>query len=122
MAAWFKRNLPKHPQEIHVPQVCFLGPQDGPSEQLLKDRLSEFFQRDRSVHAAYLARVDVGGQTTVVLCLKTQFGPDRGLAEKIGAIFRTIFNAQTHLDIMFPTPEQETALTKVCQPFFVSAV
>lgn len=101
-----------------MPSVQFLGEQDGPTEQLLKARLSEFFKRDRSVLVAYLARVEVGGQTSVALCLKTQFGPDRGLAEKVGAIFKTIFNAQVHLDIMFPTVAQETELVKVCRPFF----
>ena len=104
---------------MRVPKIAFLGEQDGPTEQQLKDRLCEFFKRDRSVHAAYLARVDVGGQTSVALCLKTQFGPDRGLAEKIGAIFKTIFNAQVHLDIMFPSATQEAELTKVCKPFFL---
>lgn len=101
-------------------QIQFLGEQDGPNEQLLKDRLSEFFKRDRSVYAAYLARVDTGGQTSVALCLKSQFGLDRGLAEKIGAIFKTIFNAQVHLDIMFPSATQEADLIKVCKPFFLS--
>jgi uncharacterized membrane protein len=119
---WFKHSSPKHPLEIRVPRVQFLGEQDGPTEQLLKDRLSEFFKRDRSVLMAYLVRVDFGGQTSVALCLKTQFGPDRGLAEKIGAIFKTIFNAQVHLDIMFPTASQEAELCKVCRPFFPSAI
>jgi hypothetical protein len=100
--------------------VRFLGPKDGPPEQMLKDRLSEFFKRDRSVLAAYLALVDFDGQTSVALCLKTQFGPDRGLAEKIGAIFKTIFNAEVHLDIMFPSAAQEAELVQVCKPFFVT--
>ena len=118
--AWFKRTPPKHPQELHVPRFEFLGEQVGATEQILKDRLSEFFKRDRSVYAAYLARVDIGERTSVVLCLKTQFGPDKGLAEKIGAIFKTIFNAQVHLDIMFLSTAQEVEITKVCKPFFVS--
>lgn len=101
-----------------MPRVQFCGEQDGPAEQLLKDRLSEFFKRDRSVQAAYLVRVDVAGQTSVALCLKTQFGSDRGLAEKIGTIFKTIFNAEVHLDIMFLSGEQESEVTKVCSPFF----
>ncbi|MGH8021282.1 MAG: enhanced serine sensitivity protein SseB C-terminal domain-containing protein [Opitutaceae bacterium] len=118
--SWFKRTPPKHPQEIQVPRVQFVGEQDGPSEQLLKARLSEFFKRDRSVLAAYLAQVDIGGQMGVALCLKTQFGPDRGLAEKIGTIFKTIFNAQVHLDIMFPSATQEAELIKMCRPFFLA--
>lgn len=119
--SWFKRSSPKHPQEIRVPRVQFVGEQDGPAEQSLKDRLSELFKRDRSVLTAYLARVDVVEQTSVALCLMTQFGPDRGLAEKIGAIFRTIFNAEVHLDIMFPNAAQEAELKQVCRPFFVAA-
>lgn len=99
----------------------FLCEQDGPKEQLLKDRFVEFFVRDRSVLIAYLARVNVKGQESVALCLKTQFGRDRGLAEKIGAIFKTIFSAEVHLDIMFPTTAQEAELSQVCQPFFVAA-
>lgn len=99
----------------------FLGEQDGPAEQSLKDRLSDFFKRDRSVYAAYLARVEFGGQTSVALCLKTPFGRDRGLAEKIGSIFKTIFKANVHLDIMFPNAAEEAELSKVCRPFFVAA-
>lgn len=117
--SWFKRTPPKHPQEIRVPRIEFVGEQDGPSEQLLKGRLSAFFERDRSVLAAYLAQIDIGGQMGVALCLKTQFGPDRGLAEKIGAIFKTIFNSQVHLDIMFPNTTQEAELIKVCRPFYL---
>jgi hypothetical protein len=118
MMSWFKPSSPKHPQEIRVPQVQFLGEQDGPPEQLLKDRLTEFFQRDKSVHRAYLAKVSLGEQSGVALCLKTQFGADRGLAEKIGAIFGMVFNAHEHLDIMFLSDEQESELAKVCSPFF----
>jgi hypothetical protein len=117
--SWFTRTPPKHPQEIHVPRVRFLGPQDGPAEQIFKDRVAEFFKKDRSVHAAFLARADIGGAATVALCLKTQFGPDRGMAEKVGTIFKTVFNAQVHLDIMFPNANQEAELTRVCKPFFV---
>ena len=116
--SWFKRSPPKHPQERRISGVEWVGEQHGPAEQMLKDNLAEFFERDRSVHAAYLVRVSIGGQISVALCLKTQFGPDRGLAEKIGAIFKTIFNAQVFLDIMFLNPAQEAELSKVCKPFF----
>jgi hypothetical protein len=98
----------------------FCGEQNGPPEQMLKDRLAEFFRRDRSVDVAYLARIEVDGKMSVALCLKTRFGPDKGLAEKIGAIFRTIFNAQTYLDIMFLSGAQQVELARVCSPFFES--
>jgi len=115
---WFKPSVPKHPVEMRVPKVEFIGEQDGPPEQLLKGHLVEFFQRDRSVHKAYLAKVNIGNQAGVALCLVSQFGPDRGLAEKIGAIFKTIFNSHEHLDIMFPNAGQQTELDRVCKPFF----
>lgn len=117
---WSRPSSGKHPQEILVPRVQFLGEQDGPPEQLLKNRLIEFFQRDKSVHRAFLARIRFGEQSGIALCLKTQFGADKGLAEKIGAIFGMIFNAHEHLDIMFLNDEQEAELARMCSPFFGS--
>jgi hypothetical protein len=116
--ASFKSSPPKHPVEVRVPKVEFTGEQDGPPEQLLKNRLTEFFRRDKSVRKAYLAKISIGNQAGVALCLKSQFGPDRGLAEKVGAVFRTIFNAEEHLDIIFLNPNQEAELARVCKPFF----
>lgn len=116
--SWFKRPFHRHPQELRVPQVHCLNEKNGPPERLLKDRLIEFFQRDKSVHRAYLAEVIVGDQGGVALCLKTEFGAGRGLAEKIGVIFGMVFNSHEHLDIMCLSKEQESELAKVCSPFF----
>jgi hypothetical protein len=113
-----KLSTAKPPQEMHVSEVQFLGEQDGAPERLLKARLSEFFQRDKSVHRAYLTRTRIEGQASVALCVKTQFGADRGLAEKIGAIFGMIFNADEHLDIVFLSEQQESQLKRVCSTFF----
>ena len=41
---------------VEVPKVKFTGEQDGPAEQLLKERLTELFKRDKSVRKAYLAK------------------------------------------------------------------
>jgi hypothetical protein len=112
---------PKHPVEMRVHKLQFIGEQDGLPEQLLKDRLTEFFQRDKSVQKVYLAKITIGNEIGVALCLKSQFGPDRGLAEKIGSIFKTIFNAREHLDILFLNRLQETQLARVCGPFFEKA-
>lgn len=120
--SWLRPKSKKHPQEIHVPQLRFIGDQDGPPERELKERLADFFRRDQSVKAAYLARISYGdpSRVSVALCLRTQFGPDRGMAEKVGRIFATMFGSHEHLDIIFPTIEQEAALAKVCAPFFSS--
>jgi type III secretion system (T3SS) SseB-like protein len=115
-----KPSAPNHPQEMQVSEVQFLGEQDGPPERLLKNRLTEFFRRDKSVHRAYLARTSLEGQASVALCVKTEFSADRGLAEKIGAIFGMIFNAREHLDIIFLSDQQESELKRVCSMFFDS--
>ncbi len=110
----------KKSEEVRVREIRFLGEQDGPPERILKDRLADFFRRDRSVSRAYLARVDFGEgkDASVGLGLRTQFGPDKGMVEKVGTIFADVFNAREHLDIIFLTDNQEAELTKACQPFF----
>jgi hypothetical protein len=115
-----KPSAPNHPQKMQVSEVQFLGEQDGAPERLLKGRLTEFFQRDKSVRRAYLARTSLEGQASVALCVITEFGVDRGLAEKIGAIFGMIFNAHEHLDIIFLSEQQESQIKRVCSTFFVS--
>jgi len=111
---------PKKHEEIIARKIRFLGEQDGSPEQFLKNKLAEFFRRDGSVSRSYLAKIDYGeGKNAgVVLGLRTQFGPDKGMVEKIGAIFAFVFNAKEHLDIMFLTDSQEAELSKVCKPFF----
>jgi hypothetical protein len=109
---------PRQPVKMVVKQLTFIGEQSGPPEQLLKDRLTEFFNRDRSVQKAYLARINIDDQVGVALCLKSRAGSNQALATKIGDIFRPIFSAHAHLDIMFVNPAQEAALDRVCKPFF----
>jgi len=117
---WFKWRRRKSPQKIYARSFRFLGEQDGPPERILKAKLIEFFKRDQSVRAAYLARTDFGEGSAagVALCLRTQFGADKGMVDKIGAIFATVFNARMHLDIVFLIDDQEEALKRLCQPFF----
>ena len=107
-------------EEICASEIYFVGEQDGRSERLLKDKLTDFFRRDESVNKAYLAKVNFAEDknASVVLGLQTQFGPDKGMVAKIGAIFALVFNAEEHLDILFLTDSQEIELTKVCRPFF----
>ena len=111
----------QHPQELRVPTLEFIGEQDGPSERLLKDQLRRFFERDKSVHRAYLAKVRIGPADGVALCIRSEFGADRGMAEKIGTLFRGIFKFPEHLDIMFLRDAQEKELQQVCKPFFTKS-
>lgn len=118
--SWFHRKSKQHPQELNVLRPHFLSEQDGGPERELKARLVEFFHRDQSVVQAYLARVAYGDRSSasVALCVRSKFGPDLGLAEKIGRIFASIFGAHEHLDIIFIDDNQESELEKVCPPFF----
>jgi hypothetical protein len=112
----------KRLQEIRVPRIRFLGEQDGPPERELKAKLKDLFQLDQSVNTAYLAKVVYGEEShvSVALCLKIRFKTDRGLMEEVGKIFASMFGQQEHLDIVFLSDDQESELTTVCPPFFIS--
>ena len=117
---WFRRNRRRPPEERDVPAIIFIGEQVGPPENVLKARLAEFFRRDQSVTKAYLAKVSFGDTSVgVALCLRTLFGPDKGMVEKIGTVFASVFNTHEHLDIVFLSDDQEASLVRVCQPFFL---
>ena len=118
--SWFKHKR-RSSKAIQVPRVHFVAEQDGVPEQTLKAKLIGFFQRDKSVEAAYLARVDYSEQASisVALCLRTTFGVDKGMVEKVGLIFASVFGNQEHLDLIFLNEEQESELQKVCNPFFI---
>ncbi len=116
-----KLKYRKRPQEIQVPQIRFLGEQDGPPERELKDKLKDLFQLDQSVNAAYLAKVIYGEESPVIvaLCLKIRFKTDSGLVKKVGRIFASMFGQHEHMDILFLSDDQESELAKVCPPFFI---
>jgi hypothetical protein len=104
--------------ELHVENVRFLGEQDGAPERLLKRQLIEFFMIHSGIQRAYLAQIGAGEHSGVALCIRNIGGPDRNLAQKIGAIFATIFNSRMSLDILFLSDVQESSLSSVCSPFF----
>jgi hypothetical protein len=106
-------------KELRVSNIQFLGELDGQEEQIFKEKLAEFFTRDHSVKSAYLARI-IGKDipATTALCLRTQFGSDKGMMEKIGKIFAHVFDIDENFNIIFLTSEQESSLAKVCRPFY----
>lgn len=115
-----RKEVPRgHPDEMRVPQVRFLGEQDGPVEREFKQRLVELFGHDRRVGAAYLARVAYSDATPVLvaLCLHAESGQERDLAENAAQIFSSMFGRHEHLDILFLDAQQETELSKVCPAF-----
>lgn len=112
------------PELFQVPQVRFLGEQDGTSEQLLKDALRPILHPKPCVSKAYLAQTDYGEETPrrVTLCLRSASGPDDDLVKQIGQVFARIFRTSESLDILFVDSEHERELAQVCKPFYVHTV
>lgn len=112
----------RRPLELHQKSLRFISQQDGAIERDLKTKLIALFHSDDVVTRAYLAAVDYGDLTTfsVALCLRTSYGTDSALVERIGSVFASLFSPEEHLDIIFLVDEQETQLSEVCRPFFRS--
>ena len=120
--AWFTSNQ-RRAEELLVPEVHFLGEQDGIPEGELKDSFAQLFRESSSIKKAYLARVAYRDQTNVnvALCLLCTASFDKKLYSKIIKIFSSMFGPDEHLDIIFLKDSQESELTKVCLPFFISS-
>ncbi len=113
------RRLLGRPELHQVPQVRFLGEQDGKPERELKAKLFAVLERRPLVDRAYLAQVAYAGAqgVAVALCIVGPEAPD--LAAEIGSEFAKQFAAGVPLDILFISSEQDATLGQVCKPFFV---
>jgi hypothetical protein len=115
----FLRRKPR-PVEVHrQPTVEFVHEQDGPIERRFKQSLEDDLG-SAGVQRAYLVRVSYGKPDSyeVALCLVAREDP--AIAAKVGAAFARLFGKDIHLDIKFPSAEQEARLATVCSPFFAS--
>jgi SseB protein C-terminal domain len=111
-------------KELIAHALTFVGEQDGPSERMLKTKLSELFSESINLLKAYLARVryrEAGGES-VCLCLSVSSGADEPLVEEIHSLFAPLFNREIHLDILFLSPKQEEQVAAVCKPFYRRAL
>jgi hypothetical protein len=106
------------PDEFQIPQLKFVGEQDGPPERRLKEKLVLAFGRDRRVYGAYLARAEYEDGTNVVLALRAEIGFEKVLVQEVASTFASMFSAQAHLDVVFLTDTNEAQLRQVCRPFF----
>ena len=113
----FLRRRRRRPQEHRQRTIVFVHEQDGPVEKQLKLALLPHL-RSAGVRRAYLARVHYGNPTSyeVALCLITN--PEPALVARVGEVFAQLFGRDSHLDILFPSADQEARLAEVCQPFF----
>src|SRR5579871_4007428 len=108
------------PEFLRVQQINFIVEQDGPPERELKIKLIALFNSASWVRIAYLARVtyEDTGPMHVALCVRGQPGQNRIFAQRVGEIFDSIFGSHEHIDVLWITPEQESALGRVCRPFY----
>jgi hypothetical protein len=107
-------------KEIKTFQMRFWREQDGPRDRVLKRQLSVLFEQESNVRSAYLVLMDHGERTPmgVALCLDAQSTQDTVLVEKIEVIFRSMFEENEQLDILFITSDQREKLQIVCSPFY----
>ena len=107
---------------LHVqPLIEFVGEQDGPVEQDLKSRFAPVLL-SFGVQRAYLAQVRFAneGPHSVAVCIVGAENPQ--LVHELSAVFKSIFNSNQFLDILFvQSPVQESQLAAACRPFFVAA-
>jgi hypothetical protein len=104
-------------------EINFIQEQVGLSENELKERIVAILRSDMNVDRAYLAQVEYGSKKnfSIALCLASKCSEDKQLVNNVAAIFRCMFGAHEHLDIIFLKIEQEIQLRKVCCPFYSSS-
>ena len=107
-------------QQFTTPDVTFLGEQDGPAEQRLKEALAVLLGLGASVTRAYLARVRYNDKTSGVMLglLTSDAQNSEKVAGQMGKTFAALFNTKTHLDIIFLNDEKDAEIRKACPPFY----
>jgi hypothetical protein len=106
-------------EELTIPPVSFLGEQDGPAEQQLKQALDAVLHQSKIVASAYLCRILYQGNTPgVALGLATSGEGSEALVKQIGEVFASIFNANSHLDVFFLSEDRHAEVRKVCRAFY----
>ncbi|MGH7939815.1 MAG: hypothetical protein ACREFR_01930, partial [Limisphaerales bacterium] len=104
---------------LKADDIQFLGELDGNKERLFKEKVTKFLQSSRNAECAYLARI-IGRDLPAngILCLRMQSDFDKGVRKGIGECFADVFSLQDNFNILLLSHEQESALRKVCPPFF----
>jgi SseB protein C-terminal domain len=118
---WLKHLLgrPALAESWTLPQVEFVGEQDGPFEQDLKTRWKVVLSQHPEVQRAYLALAayNQGESHQPVLCIRSSGEKDVRLVHELAAPFKDLFARDCALDIMFLTAEKEEQVRKVCRAF-----
>lgn len=107
-------------QPFRVPNMEFLGEQDGSVERELQGKWTALLQAEPPPCLAYLARVKYPHESepSVILCIYTQRADPKPLLRDLLNIFQKMFNRNEHLDLLCLTPQTRADLERVCPPFF----
>jgi hypothetical protein len=110
----------KRAETFSVPEITFIGEQDGAVEAELKVCLVARFRSNAHVNQAYLVRVRYGDapEVKVALCLEAGDKIQPQIVDAAGCEFRKIFNSDASMDILFLSPEQHARISSVAQPFY----
>ena len=117
---FFGLQVTRRYEERNESRIEFIGEQDGPVEQELKDNISTWLEGDRHVSEAYLAIVGLqpADPRSVALCLVSSRPHDTSLVQGVLAIFAKLFKETEFMDILFLSDAQRDDVRRVCRPFF----
>ncbi len=103
-----------------APDITFLGEQDGPAEQRLKEALAVLLGLGATVTRAYLARVRYDDKTSGVMLglLTDDERNSEQVAGQMGKTFAVLLNTKASLDIVFLDGERDAEIRKACPPFY----
>jgi hypothetical protein len=110
-------------EKIQTARMLFLGEQDGSTEQELKSQLWGCFSSHAGVISAYLLRVSYEATPGphVALCINSRASNRAELLPCIEKVFRKMFRATQHMDILFVSEQQLAAIDQVATPFYTAS-
>ena len=105
--------------EFVISKVAFIREQDGPSESSFKSSILPMLRR-HEVGRSYLALTQYDGSSEfhVALCFSDSKSTEL-LVNEVMELFRTQFNREDHLDILFLNDLQQKEIERVCAPFYI---
>ena len=110
----------KAPEYFVTPNVRYIAEPLGDFPDTVKKAVLPVLQATSDVEQAYLVTIEYpDGTSGTCLCLTPGTAESMETATAIGDAFGVVAEQGVHLDIMFLTPENVTAVENVAEPFYV---
>lgn len=110
-------------QFIQNKKIEFVCEQDGVIEREFKSAVCSFIEKDNLKARAYLVRVfyeNCDDEFNVALCFSNDTH-QKTFLDYSTKIFKEMFGAQEHLDILFLDQKTEILVRKIACPFYISS-